>query len=103
MDGVLLGKIVLGEYDADLDRIANAITERRKVLDRKTRLALKVGDRVMFSSRVKPRYMHGMTGTVTGFLDKRIQVELDHPLGRFRGTLRCPVSILEKVRAQVEA
>jgi hypothetical protein len=55
-----------------------------------------VGDRVRINHSAKPNYLHGQTGTVTGWAGQNVVVQLDQPVGRFTtGELRCPPLVLE--------
>lgn len=57
-----------GEHDDGLEEIARAIQSRRDVVHRRTarRLAreIQVGDRVVLTNRVTPRYLEGCAGTI---------------------------------------
>lgn len=94
--------IAAGDLDHELDRIGGVVSERRALLRAADTMAvmanLRVGDRVSINGSVRPKYMHGACGTVTGWAGPRVVVRLDHPTGRFGGELRCPPSVLEPLR-----
>lgn len=57
-----------GALDEGLNEIARAVQSRREVVSQRTarRLlrSLAIGDRVMLTNRITPRYLEGMVGTV---------------------------------------
>jgi hypothetical protein len=91
-------EILRGDHDADLDRISTAIRERRKSAGRENLFELVPGDRVRIRG-IRPAYLNGLHGTVTGTRNSRISVRLDQSVGRFSGTfpLAVPASCVEKV------
>lgn len=70
-----------GSFDAGLAEIARAVVSRRDIVARRNarRLirSLEIGDRVMLTNGIKPRYYDGMIGTVTRIEDEAARVELD--------------------------
>lgn len=88
--------IVQGKYDqTQMDGIVEAVVFRRKQLVP----FIHVGDLVKFNERTKPTYLIGVTGKVTKVNNKRVQVLLDHPVGRFSRTIMSPKSLLEVTKS----
>lgn len=78
-----------GEHDEGLDQIARAVTSRREVVARRNarrlQRTLAVGDRVMLTNGVTPRFMDGMVGVVSHVGEGAARVTLDDlPSGRGR-------------------
>lgn len=70
--------------EADVMRAATAVNERVLQLRQRVREAvasgLKVGQRVRINSRISPKYLIGLTGTVAEPPGTdRVSVQLDHP------------------------
>lgn len=100
----LLDVIADGTYDDHLDAIEAAIERRRRDHHRAAThaaaTALQIGDRVRFSHDVRPQYLHGATGTITGWAHTNAIVELDAPTGRFAyGQIRCSPVGLQRISA----
>lgn len=70
-----------GAHDEGLDEIARAIQTRREVVIRRNarRLLreLELGDRVMLTNGIKPRYLEGMVGTVKQIKEGAAVIFLD--------------------------
>ena len=87
-----------GEVDTELDEITDAIQGRKEMLNNAKARTLNVGDRIRFNNSVRPRYLAGSEGVVTGWKRTKIQIRPDDALGRFHGgDINCPVSILDKI------
>ena len=89
-----------GVLDRHLDRLAEAVHQRRREQDRQKLGSFQVGDRVRLSDRVRPIYLAGVEGVVTEILHKRLLVRLETPLpGRRAGRddIACPPSVLERL------
>jgi hypothetical protein len=57
-----------------------------------------VGDRVMFTNRIRPRYLEHELAEVTEVDDRTVTVRLWRPVGRFGDReLRCPPLALRKL------
>jgi hypothetical protein len=57
-----------------------------------------VGDTVMFTNRIRPRYLERELAEVTEVDDHTVTVRLWRPVGRFgNGELRCPPLALHKL------
>jgi len=89
---LLLGLISCGALDDHLALLTRAIGQRqRHLLDAasvRALAALDVGDRVRVNRHVRPLYLQGSTGTVTGWSGRSVIVSLDEPSGRF-AEVRC--------------
>ena len=98
----LLDAIAAGELDEHLVAIADAVHARRQLLQT-VRSAqaiadLCVGDRVMFTNRIRPRYLEHELAEVTEVGDRTVTVRLWRPVGRFdERELRCPPLALRKI------
>lgn len=98
----LLDAIAAGELDEHLVAIADAIHARRQLLHtvRSARAIaeLCVGDRVMFTNRIRPLYLEHELAEVTEVDDRTVTVRLWRPVGRFgERELRCPPLALRKL------
>lgn len=88
--------IVQGKYDqAQMDGIVEAVVFRRKQLVP----FIHVGDLVKFNERTKPTYLVGTAGKVIKVNSKRVEVQLDHPIGRFGSRIMSPKSLLEVTKS----
>ncbi|MCY0922160.1 MULTISPECIES: hypothetical protein [unclassified Streptomyces] len=101
----LIGLIATGALDAHLPQLAIAIRQRQHHLTTghtiKALAAFAPGDRVRLNHQIRPLYLHGATGTVTGWAGQSIIVQLDAPTGRFTtGEIRCPSLGLEPIRRE---
>jgi ribosomal protein L21E len=85
----LIGLIATGALDPCLPELTNAIDRRqREMLRARSVRALgefAVGDRVRVNGHIRPLYLRGATGTVTGWSGHRVMVHLDEAAGRFAG------------------
>jgi hypothetical protein len=98
----LLDAISAGELDEHLVAIGDAVHARRQLLrtvrSAQAIAALCVGDTVMFTDRIRPRYLEHELAEVTDVDDRTVTVRLRRPVGRFRaGELRCPPLALRKL------
>ena len=101
-DRQLLDAIAAGELDDHLVAIADAVHARGHLLHtvRSARAIaeLCVGDRVMFTNRIRPRYLEHELAEVTEVDDRMVTVRLSRPVGRFGDReLRCPPLALRKL------
>ena len=85
-----------------LDQMVKAIKDRRHSLARLTANALKVGDTIKFSDRIRPAYLKGLTATVVHCNRESVTVKcpVDSAYGRFSGVGKCrlPIALIgEKV------
>jgi hypothetical protein len=98
----LLDAIAAGELDDYLVAIADAVQARRHLLHTiqaaRAIAELGVGDRVMFTNRVRPRYLEHELAEVTEVHERMVTVRLWRPVGRFGdGELRCAPLALRKL------
>ena len=98
----LLDAIAAGELDEHLVAIADAVHARRQLLHtvRSARAIaeLCVGDRVMFTNRIRPRCLEHELAEVIEVDDRTVTVRLRRPVGRFGDReLRCPPLALRKL------
>ena len=98
----LLDAIAAGELDEHLVAIADAVHARRQLLHtvRSARAIaeLCVGDSVVFTNRIRPRYLEHELAEVTEVDDRTVTVRLWRPVGRFgERELRCPPLALRKI------
>ena len=98
----LLDAITAGELDAHLVAIADAVHARRQLLhtvrSAQAIAELSVGDTVMFTNRIRPRYLEHELGEVTAVDDRTVTVRLWRQVGRFgENELRCPPLALRKL------
>ena len=99
---LLLDAIAVGELDSHLTAIADAVDARRYLLHTvrsATALAeLCIGDVVRINHTASPQYLHGAYATVVAIDDRTATVQLERPVGRFRGgQVRCPALALDRV------
>ena len=92
---ILIGLIATGGLDDYLPLIQTAISERHeyhyRAQSNQAAARIDVGDRVQLGHDIRPLYLHGATGTVTGWSRQNVIVQLDHPTGRYTtGQIRCP-------------
>jgi hypothetical protein len=99
----LLDAIAPGELDEHLVAIADALHARRQLLHtvrsaRAIAAKLRVGDTVIFTNRIRPRYLEHELAEVTEVDDCMITVRLWRPVGRFgERDLRCPPLALRRL------
>lgn len=110
----LIDAIENGSFDQGLDRLGNAVYNRRLVLKEKREQEiwdqLEVGTRIRLNNRVRPTYLRGLTGKVVDFRRTRVTLEMDKPLpgkfglgkGRINRTLICPPNLLEILPQETE-
>lgn len=98
----LLDLIVAGALDEHLGVLQAAIGRRHRDRHRtethQAATRLQIGDRVRLSHDMRPLYLHGATGTITGWAHTNAVVQLDTPVGRFtHGQIRCPPLGLQRL------
>jgi hypothetical protein len=98
----LLDAIAAGELDQHLVAIADAVHARRQLLHavRSARAIAErcVGDRVMFTNRIRPRYLEHELAEIIEVDDRTVTVRLCRPVGRFGDReLCCPPLALRKL------
>src|SRR5699024_4903327 len=87
--------ITTGTLDAHLGTLQAAISkrhqDRRREASNQAAAQFQVGDRVALTEYIRPRYLQGATGTITGWALQNAIVHLDQPTGRSPGgEVRCP-------------
>ena len=99
---LLVGLISSGTLDEHLALLTRVIGQRqRHLLDAASVRALatlNVGDRVRVNRHVRPLYLQGSTGTVTGWSGRSAIVSLDEPNGRL-AEVRCHPMGLDRLGA----
>lgn len=98
----LLEAITAGELDAHLGALAQAINARHQLLHTISSVdalaQLNVGDRVRINQSARPRYLHGIHGTVIDLDEQTATVCVHRPVGRFHsGEIRCPPLALDRL------
>ncbi|WP_154793482.1 hypothetical protein [Occultella kanbiaonis] len=101
---VIVGLITTGALDVHLGTLQAAISKRHQARVREASnqaaAQLRVGDRVALTEHIRPLYLKGATGTVTGWASHNAIVHLDEPRGRFDGAeIRCPPLGLRRLSA----
>ncbi len=98
----LLDAITAGELDEHLVAIADAVHARRQLLhtvrSAQAIAELCMGDTVMFTNRIRPRYLELELAEFAAVDDRTVTVRLWRPVGRFgEGELRSPPLALPKL------
>src|SRR5699024_5242136 len=101
---VIVGLITTGALDLHLGTVQAAISkrhqDRRRDASHQAAAELRIGDRVCLTEHIRPMYMRGATGTLTGWAQQNAIVHLDQPTGRFPGgEIRCPPLGLRRLEA----
>ena len=96
----LIAEIRRGQHDEDLDDLLLAIQGRKKSIGVRNFSAIPVGSKVRFVPTIRPTYLRGMEATVVGKKVSKLIVRLDSPVGRFRGDIRVPGSLVEPVEVE---
>lgn len=86
-----------GEFDDHLDELAERVSRRKTALSALFFSTLKVGDKVMFNERTRPKYLQGATATVVELNRTRAVVDLDAPIGKFEGKISTTPALIELV------
>ncbi|MGH7747542.1 MAG: hypothetical protein ACREQ5_22700 [Candidatus Dormibacteria bacterium] len=99
---LLRKRIGAGHLDDRLHELGQAIARRLYLLSALDGIEVKrgftTGDRVAIRPTVRPRYLHGLQGTVECWLGSRVMVRLDRPIGRFiDARVRCLPDGLERI------
>lgn len=101
---VIVGLITTGALDVHLGTLQAAISkrhqDRRREASNHAAAQFQVGDRVFLAEGIRPRYLQGATGTVTGWAHQNAVVHLDQPTGgAVGGEIRCPPLGLRRLPA----
>ncbi|MEA2494830.1 MAG: hypothetical protein QOJ29_2741 [Thermoleophilaceae bacterium] len=99
---LLLQQIADGALDPHLPALAQAIDARLQLLHTVrsvTALArLNIGDRVRINHHARPRYLHGVQGTILELDERTATICIHRPVGRFTtGEIRCPPLALDRL------
>ena len=98
--GTVIRAITTGELDDALERIVFAVKERKRAVARTLLVTIEPGEKVELTG-LRPQYLNGLVGKVTGTRGQRILVTLDNPAeaGRFasRGQLAVPSACIRRV------
>lgn len=90
-----------GLFDDNLDEVVEEIRARKHTLTHRLVANLKVGDRITISTKVNPKYLGGLTATVTKIMHEYVTIDLDGiihgPNGKrwYRG-IRMPMSLIAR-------
>lgn len=98
----LVELIAAGAFDGHLATLEAAISRRQRdhyrAATHQAATDLQIGDRVRLTGDMRPLYLQGATGTITGWAHTNAVVELDNPTGRFtHGQIRCPPLGLQRL------
>jgi hypothetical protein len=98
----LVAMIAAGELDLHLPAIAQAINARQHLLHTIQSIdalsQLLVGDRVRINDHARPRYLHGVQGTIVQIGSDSATICVHRPIGRFTsGEIRCPPLALDRL------
>jgi hypothetical protein len=107
-DTTFFDRIADGEFDIVIDILAEAVANRRKfVLDQKgldNKMTFGPGTKVVICGTIKPKYLIGVTGTVSTRPARRagdIQVDIDpqyyRRTYRYGISMGVPASCLEQI------
>lgn len=99
---LLLEQIADGVLDPHLPALAQAINARQHLVHTvcsATALAmLNIGDRVRINHHARPRYLHGIQGTILELDDRTATICIHRAVGRFTsGEIRCPPLALDRL------
>jgi hypothetical protein len=90
--------IIVGDLDANLDALKQAIKTREGMKAIQLKSELSIGDTVYFTNKVRPAYMAGAAATVKEINRVRIVVDLVKPAGRFNKNVTVPVELVTTVK-----
>ena len=86
--------IIMGEADEFLTGIISCAQDRQKALAPKIYQCY-AGQRVRFSSAVRPKYLIGVEGTVQKVNRTKVVVDLDERHARFYRNVTTPLAMVE--------
>ena len=94
--------ILAGDFDANLGSMLQAIQLRQEQIKSKSLASLKVGDVIRLSNSTRPRYLAGVSGTITNFKRTKIVIDLEYPVTgpqgkRWQHNITVPTSLVEVV------
>lgn len=88
-------RILNGEADSEFAAIRAAMKQRSKALAAVRVASYSPGDKVRFSSEVRPKYLAGQEAVVKRVLQSNVVVDLVQPAGRFSTDIRVPATLLQ--------
>lgn len=105
----IFDQVASGKYDVQLEALSEAIRARRKYLSQQRGLANQVeftpGTPVRIAGRISPKYLIGVTGTVSTLPARRrgdilvdVAEEDRWKMGRFGTSISVPAQCLERVK-----
>jgi hypothetical protein len=103
---IIIGSIAAGEFDAVLEPLNDLVQARRQMLNEQKKANNKIefvpGTRVRICGNIRPKYLLGITGTVSVRMPSRrgdIRVDIDpiyrSSMGRYNDSI--PANCLEAV------
>jgi len=96
----LAREIQVGTYDDMLEEVIDLAQERQTILQARAFKSIKVGDRVRYNDKCRPKDLIGAEGIVKAKRKTRITVLLDDPQGRFGSApVVTPMSLVEVLSA----
>jgi hypothetical protein len=100
MDVHDINKEILNAKDLTLDDIAliqHTLRVKQVRISNAQLGTLEIGDTVRFTN-IRPKYMIGEIGKISGWRGTKIEVQLQHSIGKFRnGTILVPATCVVKV------
>jgi len=93
-------EILVGHYDDELEEMLDTIEQRQTVMALRRFKEIKVGDRVRYNDKCRPKRLIGAEGIVKEKRKTKILVLLDDPQGRFGSApVITPMSLVEVLSA----
>jgi len=98
----LVEAILNGVADDNIDSLSAAIKKRREIKNSTKMFMINPGDKVIFNRSANPKYLQGITATVTKINKTTVSVDIpDDAWGarKYRGSkgVRTPISIVDKL------
>lgn len=94
----IIRAILDGDVDGHEKQVVDALNQRRRLANAHKALAFQVGDTVRFNATARPRYLVGVTGTVTKVNASSVVVAIGPDGGRFANSSpRCPIGLVDLV------
>lgn len=101
----IVGNIITGECDDVLNEIVKAVNDRRNSIASDKINSLSVGDVVVFTDDIKPKYLAGKKAVIVKVNRKTVAVDCpnDPEYRAYCGahSVRCPVGIVRKENDEV--
>jgi hypothetical protein len=97
----IVNDIVKGDFDNHLDEIANAIHNRRDIVNRIKTISIPIGATVKFNDKINPKYLKGQEVTVKKVNKKTVVCDfpINESFKRFSGAanVKVPTSTIDIV------